>query len=347
MSVQSVPLRQLGKDGPSVPALGYGLMGLSGLYGKPPGDEERLKVLDRAFELGARFWDTADVYLDNQELIAKWFKRTGKRNEVFLASKFGIVMDLEKFQFKGINSSAEYCKQTCEKNLQRLGVDYIDLYYAHRVNPATPIEQTMRAMAELQAEGKIKHIGLCEVNSNTLRRACKVAHVAAVQMEYSPFVLDVETEASGNLIQTCRELGVAIVCSSPLGRGMLTGAFMTKESISGEGDMRAKQFPRFQEENFKENVELVAQFKTFADKKGCTPSQLAIAWLLKQGDDVIPIPGTKKIKYLEQNWNALKVELSDGEQAEIRKFLESADIKGYKSTPAARLIDRQDTKEDI
>ncbi|GAE00136.1 aldo-keto reductase, putative [Paecilomyces variotii No. 5] len=347
MSVQPIPLRQLGKDGPSVPALGYGLMGLAGLYGKPPSDEERLKILDRAFELGARFWDTADIYLDNLELIAKWFKRTGKRSEVFLASKFGIVMDMEKFQFKGINSSAEYCKQKCEESLQRLGIDYIDLYYAHRANPATPIEETMRAMAELQAEGKIKHIGLCEVNSNTLRRACKVAHVAAVQVEYSPFLLDVETEASGNLLQTCRELGVAIVCSSPLGRGMLTGAFMTKESLSGEGDMRVQMFPRFQEENFDTNTKLVAQFKTFADKKGCTPSQLALAWLLKQGDNVIPIPGTKKIKYLEQNWDALKVQLSDGEEAEIRRFLESADVKGYKSPEEAKQIDRLDTKEDV
>ncbi|KAJ9295329.1 hypothetical protein DTO271G3_6152 [Paecilomyces variotii] len=180
-------------------------------------------------------------------------------------------MDMEKFQFKGINSSAEYCKQTCEKNLQRLGVDYIDLYYAHRFDPETPIEQIMRAMAELQAEGKIKHIGLREVISNTLRRACKVAHVAAVQMEYSPFVLDVETEASGNLIQTCRELGVAIVCSSPLGRGMLTGAFMIKESISGEGDICIKEFPRFQEENFKTNTKLIAQFKICANKKGYIP----------------------------------------------------------------------------
>jgi aryl-alcohol dehydrogenase-like predicted oxidoreductase len=235
--------------------------------------------------------------------------------------------------------------------------------YAHRLNPGTPVEETMRTMVQLKKyeyfytltrqfqltnarEGKIKHIGLCEVGSDSLRRACKIGQVAAVQVEYSPFELTIEKETSGNLLQTCRELGVAVVCSSPLGRGLLTGTLTSRESISGAGDMRANEFPRFSEEHHEANFKLVSQFKSFADKKGCTSSQLAISWLLKQGNDIIPIPGTKQIKYLEQNWDTLKFPLTDEEEAEIRKFLESIDVQGYKSSEAAKAIDYAVTKED-
>jgi len=184
------------------------------------------------------------------------------------------------------------------------------------------------------------------VSSTTLRRAYKIAPVAAVQMEYSPFELDIEHESGTNLLETCRELGVAVVCYSPLGRGLLTGAFTTRESVSGANDLRATHFPRFSEENFEANVKLVSQFKTLADKKGCTTSQLAIAWLIKQGDDIIPIPGTKKIKYLEENWASLDIHITDDEEAEIRKFVKSAEILGYRSTTAGIAFAFADTKEE-
>ncbi|KAF3388000.1 Aldo-keto reductase yakc [NADP] [Talaromyces pinophilus] len=330
MSKGSIPTRKLGKNGPDVPAMGLGLMGLSGVYGSAPDEEGRFKILDRAAEIGSTFWDTADMYGDTEELVGKWFQRTGKRDEIFLASKFGIMM--EGYQFKGINSSADYCRQQCEASLKRLKTDWIDLYYCHRVNPETPIEETMRALAQLQAEGKIKHIGLSEAGSDTLRRAVQIAPVAAVQMEYSPFVRDIEQESSSQVLQTCRELGIAVVCYSPLARGLLTGRYTTPESLSDNGDQRGRWFPWFQPENFSKNVSIVNQFKTFADKKGCTPSQLALAWLLHQGPDIIPNPGTKSIKYLEQNVDALAIELTEEETIGIRKFLENNELAGYRST---------------
>ncbi|KAH8162628.1 hypothetical protein CIB48_g5618 [Xylaria polymorpha] len=325
MPIKNVPLRKLGKNGPQVPALGLGLMGMSIAYGKAPSDEERFAVLDRAVELGATNWDTAALYGDCEELVGKWFKRTGKRDEIFLATKFGFAKGMA--DLRAIDSSGAYCKQSCIASLKRLGTDSIDLYYMHRANPKTPIEETMRAMAELKAEGKIKYIGLSEVSSTTLRRACKIAHVDAVQMEYSSFDLDIEGPVGTDLLATCRELGVAVVAYSPLGRGLLTGAYTTQESLAHEGDFRST-LPRFSGANFEANVKLVSQFKALADRKGCTPAQLAIAWLLKQGEDIIPIPGTKRIKYLEENWGSLEVQLSDGEEKEIRNFVETAEIAG-------------------
>ncbi|ORY11826.1 putative aldo/keto reductase [Clohesyomyces aquaticus] len=346
MSIKSVPLRKLGKNGPSVPALGFGLMGLSGhAYGAMTNQEDSFQLLDRAFELGATFWDTADIYGDNEDMLGQWFKRTGKRNEIFLASKFGILMD--GTQFKGIKSTGEYCKEACEASLKRLGTDCIDLYYAHRINPETPIEETMRALAELRADGKIKYIGLCEVSSTTLRRAFKIAPVDAVQVEYSPFVREIETDESTNLLKTCRELGIALVCSSPLGRGLLTGSFSTKESVTGADDLRGQHFPWWAEENIETNSKLIYQFTAFADKKGCTTTQLALAWILKQGDDIIPIPGTKKIKYLEQNWASLDVHLTPDDEAEIRKFVESHELAGYRSMPMAKAFAYVDTKAEV
>ena len=184
------------------------------------------------------------------------------------------------------------------------------------------------------------------MSSTTLRRAHKIAPVAAVQMEYSPFELDIEKQSGTNILQTCRELGVAVVCYSPLGRGLLTGAFTTRDSVSSAGDMRASQFPRFSEENFEPNVKLVNRFRSLAEQRGCTASQLALAWLLKQGDDIFPIPGTKKLKYLEENWASLDVELTDGDEAEVRKFVESAEMAGYRSVPAGMAFAFQDTKEE-
>ncbi|PVH71527.1 Aldo/keto reductase [Cadophora sp. DSE1049] len=287
--------RKLGKDGPEVPALGFGLMGLSAFYGTPDSDEERFKVLDRAFELGETFWDSADVYADSEELVAKWFARTGKRAEIFVATKFGVTAG-EDGSLK-MDSSPECVKKACEKSLMRLGVECIDLYYCHRVGD-TPIEETVKAMVELKKDGKIKYLGLSEISSKTLRRACKVHHISAVQIEYSPFALDIEHPDIG-LLNTCQELGVAVVAYSPLGRGMLTGAYKSPDDFE-PGDFRTYA-PRFSAENFPKNLKLIEDLGTIAKMKGCTTGQLTLAWLLAQGNDVFPIPGTKKIKYLEEN----------------------------------------------
>ncbi|KAF1808797.1 putative aldo/keto reductase [Eremomyces bilateralis CBS 781.70] len=344
MPSKPAPLRTLGKNGPAVPAMGFGLMGLSGIHGPRPSDEERFQVLDHAVELGSTFWDTANVYGDSEDLLSRWFARTGKRGEIFLASKFALIIG-EGRGIKGVDSSGEYCKRACEASLKRLGTDYIDLYYAHRVNPKTPIEETMRAMAELKAEGKIRNIGLCGVSSNTLRRACAIAPVAAVQFEYSPFVLDIEQASSTHLLQTCRELGIAVVCYSPLGRGMLSEAF-TAKGPSEAKDSRASRFPQFREENRDGNAKIVRQFKAFADKKGCSTSQLALAWILKQGDEMFPIPGTKRIKYLEENWGALDVQLTDDDAADVRRFVEGAELAGDAGPAASKAFAFVDTKED-
>ncbi|EHK99703.1 putative Aldo-keto reductase yakc [Glarea lozoyensis 74030] len=301
--------RKLGKNGPEIPAIGFGLMGMSGFYGPLDSDEERFKILDRAIELGAT--------------NCKWFKRTGKRNEVFLATKFGNKMD-EKGNFT-VSSTGPYVREAWEKSSKRLGVDCFDLYYMHRTDGVTPIEETVEAMVKLKNEGKIKYLGLSEVSSATLRRACKIHHIAAVQMEYSPFSIDIEHEST-SLLKTCRELGVAVVAYSPLGRGMITNAYRSPADFDAS-DFR-RYLPRFSEENFPKNIKLVDGIVELAKKKGCTPSQLTLAWLLKQGNDIIPIPGTKKVKYLEENLGAAKVEISDEEEKQVRKLVEDAEVVG-------------------
>jgi len=326
-----LPTRKLGKFGPQVPALGFGTMGLSAFYGKTASDAERFEVLDRAYELGETFWDSADVYGDSEDLLGKWFKRTGKRDQIFLATKFGNrVLPSDGPGANGpprraVDTTPEYCKEACAKSLKRLGVESIDLYYVHRVDRKTPIEKTVAAMVELKKEGKIKYLGLSEISSDTLRRACKVHHIDAVQIEYSPFSMDIEDPSIG-LLKTCRELGVAIVAYSPLGRGFLTGALKSPADFE-EGDFRSYS-PRFSAENFPKNLKLVDGIVGIAKQKDCTPGQLTLSWLLAQGDDVIPIPGTKKIKYLEENLGALEVKLTPEENQAIRKLVESADIQG-------------------
>ncbi|KAI5455510.1 hypothetical protein NCC49_000318 [Naganishia albida] len=319
----SLPARQLGKQGPQVTAIGFGTMGLSAFYGKVDSDEERFKVLDRAYELGESHWDSADIYGDSEELLGKWFARTGKRSEIFLTTKFANKVLGGGGAKREIDSSPEYCREACEKSLKRLGTDYIDLYYCHRVDKKTPIEKTIEAMAQLQKEGKIKYIGLSEVSADTLRRACKIHHVDAVQLEYSPFSLEVE---QFGLLDACRELGVALVAYSPLGRGMLTGKY-TKPTDFEEGDFRRIN-PRFSEENFPKNLRAAEAIGHIAERKGCTAGQLSLAWLLAQDPLVIPIPGTKKIKYLEENVKALEVRLTEEESLEIRKALENASAQG-------------------
>ncbi|CZT44912.1 probable IN2-2 protein [Rhynchosporium secalis] len=318
-----LPTRHLGKNGPQVPALGFGLMGLSAFYGNGGTDAERLKVLDRAHEIGETFWDSSDIYGDNEDLLGKWFAANPeKRKDIFLATKFAFSFEDGNMV---VSSKPEYVKKALEKSLKRLGVESVDLYYCHRVDKETPVEKTIEAMAELQKEGKIKYIGLSEVSSETLRRACKVAHVDALQIEYSPFCTEIE-DPKTNVLKTCRELGIATVAYSPLGRGMLTGAYKSPSDFE-EGDFRLNS-PRFSPENFKQNLKLVDGIGAVAKKKNCTPGQLTLAWLLAQGDDIIPIPGTKKIKYLEENVKALDVKLSKEDVEEVRKLVEGAEVHG-------------------
>ncbi|KAF2646389.1 Aldo/keto reductase [Massarina eburnea CBS 473.64] len=332
--------RRLGKDGPQVPALGFGAMGLSFSYGKVDENEARLAVLDRALELGTTFWDTSDVYLDNEDLLRLWFERTGKRDQIFLATKFGVTKDAEG-NFC-IRSDPEYVIQACETSLKRLGVDYIDLYYAHRVDMKTPIEKTVAAMAELKKKGKIGAIGLSEVSAATIRRAHATHPINAVQLEYSPFSLDIESP-SIDILRTCRELGISVVAYSPLGRGFLTGQIKSPDDFE-EGDFR-KNAPKYSKENFPKNLRLVEKLQEFAASKGCSSGQLTLAWLLAQGDDIIPIPGTKKIKYLEENVGAIDVKLTPEEVRQIREEIEKVEVIGDRYSSKLQPFSFADTPE--
>ncbi|KAJ7182956.1 NADP-dependent oxidoreductase domain-containing protein [Mycena crocata] len=316
----SFPTRKIA--GVSVSAIGFGAMGIAGAYGAVGDDEERFKVLDAAYAAGCTMWDTADIYGDSEELLGKWFKRTGKRDEIFLASKFGFV------GYTGddiINGSPEYARTAVEKSLKRLGVDCIDLYYLHRADKKVPIEHTVAAMAEFVKEGKVKFLGLSEVSATTLRRAHAVHPIAAVQVEYSPFTLDIEDPKIA-LLKTCRELGIATIAYSPLGRGLLSGLYRSPEDLP-ENDFR-RMVERYNAQNFP-NILKIADGLTAIGKKynGATSSQVALAWLLAQGEDVIPIPGTKKIKYLEENLAAAKLTLSAEDIAAIRKLAVDADAQ--------------------
>ncbi|KAF2468935.1 Aldo/keto reductase [Lindgomyces ingoldianus] len=324
----TLPTRQLGKNGPKVSALGFGAMGLSASYGKVGENQDRFAVLDRALELGSTFWDTSDVYADSEDLLKLWFERTGKRDQIFLATKFAVTKDAGGNPI--IRSDPNYVKQACEKSLKKLGVSKIDLYYCHRVDKKTPIEKTIAALVELKKEGKIGAIGLSEVSAATIRRAEKVHHIDAVQLEYSPFALDIELPEIG-ILHTCRELGITVVAYSPLGRGFLTGQIKSPCDFE-DGDFR-KHAPRYNEENFPKNLKLVEKLQEFAKAKGCTSGQLSLAWLLAQGDDIIPIPGTKKIKYLDENVGAVNVYLAPDEIQQIRTEIEKVKVVGDRYPP--------------
>ena len=306
-------IKKLGSQGLTASELGLGCMGMSEFYGQT-NDEESIKTIHRAFESGITFLDTADVYgpYKNEILVGKAIK--GHRDKVTLATKFGIVRDPSDPQKRGFNGQPQYVKKSCEASLKRLDVDVIDLYYMHRKDPSTPIEETVGAMAELVKEGKVRGIGLSEVSAGTLRKANAVHPVSALQTEYSLWSRDPEEE----LLNTCKELGIAFVAYSPLGRGFLTGQIKKFEDLA-EDDYR-RFSPRFQGENFQKNLSLVKKIEALAQQKDCTPSQLALAWVLAQGDHIFPIPGTKRIKYLEENVGALNVKLTKEELDEIDKI---------------------------
>src|SRR5918997_6171048 len=311
---RSVDQRNLGSEGRVVSELGLGCMGMSECYGT--GDEEEsTATIHRAIELGVTFLDTADMYgpFTNEKLVGKAI--AGRRDEVVLATKFGNVRG-EDGSFRGVSGEPDYVRKACDASLSRLGVHHIDLYYQHRVDPETPIEETVGAMKELVEAGKVRYLGLSEAGVETIRKAHAVHPISALQSEYSLFTRDVEDE----ILPTVRELGIGFVPYSPLGRGFLTGAWNSMQDLP-EDDTRAGRFPRFSEENFRQNLELAGRVREIAAEKGATPGQLALAWLLHQGEDIVPIPGTKRRKYLEENAAAADLELTERELGRIEEAI--------------------------
>ena len=318
-------MRTLGPDGPEVSAIGLGCMGMSAFYGQAD-EQEAVRTIQRALDLGCNFLDTSDMYgpHTNERLVGRAIK--GRREEVFLATKFGINIEpgaVGEPPRRSINGRPEYVHEACAGSLQRLGVEHIDLYYQHRVDPATPIEETAGAMAELVAEGKVRHLGLSEASAATIRRAHAVHPITALQSEYSLWTRDVEAE----ILPTLHELGIALVAYSPLGRGFLSGRFSSPDELD-EGDFR-RYGPRFTGANLEQNLKLAERVKELAAEKGITPGQLALAWVLHRWEHIVPIPGTKRVSYLQENLAAADVELSEQDVQEIAEAVPTAAGERY------------------
>jgi aryl-alcohol dehydrogenase-like predicted oxidoreductase len=319
--------RKLGSAGPLVSAIGFGCMsiGIADVYTSSAQDEsEAIKLIDRALDLGVNFLDTANIYGDSEIKVGKALK--GRRDGVVLATKFGIIVDSPR-EARGVDGTRENARRACDLSLQRLAVDHIDLYYLHRVDPNVPIEETVGAMAELVREGKVRHLGLSEAAPDTVRRAHKVHPIAAVQTEYSLF----SREPEDGLLQTLRELGIALVAYSPLGRGFLSGRFSSIDDLA-PGDWRRGN-PRFQGEQFRKNLVTADRLRQMAREKNCAPAQLALAWLIRKRDDVIPIPGTSSLARLEENVRAVDIHLTEDDLARIEQTLPKGSAVGERYAP--------------
>ncbi|TBU27366.1 Aldo/keto reductase [Dichomitus squalens] len=307
------------------PAIGYGAMGIAAAYGTPLTIEEALKVLDGVYASGVTHWDTADAYSNSEYIIGQWFKRTGKRDEIFLATKFGFGHHWEGDETRTINGDPDYVPKAVQRSLEQLGVDYVDLLYLHRADAKVPIELSVKAMAEQVKAGKVRYLGLSEVSADTLRRAYAIHPIAAVQVEYSPFTTEIEDEKIG-LLKAARELGVRIVAYGALGRGLLTGKYTDPDQFPPT-DFR-RTIPRFSKENFPSILKIAEGLKKVGEKHGASSGQVALAWVLAQGEDIIPIVGTTKFDNLKENLGAYDVKLSPGDVAEVRRLADGASVPG-------------------